>query len=553
MSLGGRCKADDRADASGSPDDVTPPSGTGLDNGSEQDEAKSGATGRLRWLVHYGAFVSIALFLILENPFQWEDITANASHDLFMRLVIGPLYPGSKRGPDTPTGHDDQPAEPTVVLFTEANLDQLGNTWPIPMRNHAEVLLAIHRHKPRAVFVDFVFTDARNDDNVDLLKQTIARYRASEIPLYFALADGERAAWIRPDLADSATLVSAAIPSDDAVARSYWPCRKMPLDGGSAAAPGLGAPCACADQADKKFGLCSQTGENSRSDIALSAAFRLYEDATGRRADFDPWRPIDMDVVWSNRVHELNRRWMRPTDTAGDGGDFCTDLGGGFRSWVWRAVSESERFRQPCPYTRTLSAGAVRNGVNNPDVKKALEDAVVLYSGDLVALGDNVSPPTNDPLPGVYLHAMALDNLLTFGGQYKKSAFSLFGWRLEAKWIEWFLMLVVAGVTVAYARSLAVKTNIEGIPAERRNRGHDDPTWRERRLWRNFLTAASAILLGITLALYFWVDISPRNWIGFFSLTFVFMEIASGRRVERFATTLCDRLFPGLRPALFEK
>jgi CHASE2 domain-containing sensor protein len=41
----------------------------------------------------------------------------------------------------------------------------------------------------------------------------------------------------------------------------------------------------------------------------------------------------------------------------------------------------------------------------------------VLIGADILGSGDRIESPVHGQVPGVYLHAMALDNLLTFGGR----------------------------------------------------------------------------------------------------------------------------------------
>jgi CHASE2 domain-containing sensor protein len=48
-------------------------------------------------------------------------------------------------------------ADTTVILFTEENLKNLQESYPVRYERHAEVLEALAAYQPRAVFVDFAF------------------------------------------------------------------------------------------------------------------------------------------------------------------------------------------------------------------------------------------------------------------------------------------------------------------------------------------------------------------------------------------------------------
>ena len=75
-------------------------------------------------------------------------------------------------------------------------------------------------------------------------------------------------------------------------------------------------------------------------------------------------------------------------------------------------------------------------------IRSHLRDAVVLYGADLAGLADTVVPPTHVKLPGVYLHAMAFDNLLTDQGDYRRSL----GDKIGSFW-EMVINVVVAAVS----------------------------------------------------------------------------------------------------------
>jgi hypothetical protein len=69
---------------------------------------------------------------------------------------------------------------------------------------------------------------------------------------------------------------------------------------------------------------------------------------------------------------------------------------------------------------------------------------------------DLVLPPTSKPLPGVYWHAMALDNLLHFGDAYKRDVYQLTtGITLPNTLLALAVFLVMAGIAYALAYAKA--------------------------------------------------------------------------------------------------
>lgn len=74
-----------------------------------------------------------------------------------------------------------------------------------------------------------------------------------------------------------------------------------------------------------------------------------------------------------------------------------------------------------CPYLDTLDAGAVLQAAAAAPaqpLRPLLQDRTVLVGVAVAATNDWVTAPLHGQLPGVFLHATALDNLLTFGGAY---------------------------------------------------------------------------------------------------------------------------------------
>jgi hypothetical protein len=90
------------------------------DGGNGEAQLAAGKP-RLRARVHYAAYIGLALFLVLWDPFQWGEASSKVSQDLTYRVLIGPLYPTEQR------------ERISVVLFNEATLRYLGATWPVTL------------------------------------------------------------------------------------------------------------------------------------------------------------------------------------------------------------------------------------------------------------------------------------------------------------------------------------------------------------------------------------------------------------------------------------
>lgn len=485
----------------------------------------------LRAPFHYAAFVAIALFGVLVDPFQWKEISSRASQDLAYRVLIGPLYPTHHR------------KDITVVLFNEATLKYLGATWPTALGVHAEALKTIREMEPRAVMVDFIFPDHRSDPTVIDLQRQIEEYKNKNIPLYFARAEGTNLDWIRPDLSE-AILTSVTKPVSDGVSRTYEPCSLL----------SVGNPlCACV-AGPNEFEACSADTRAGfpGSPVALTAAFELF-DQNRLPEWFDVRRPVPMEVVWSNRLNPINDLWMRKQTLSGLE-KLCVDLSMGVVDWFQRALFTSEQysFRQACPYTTTVTAHGLLKAPDDPALREIIHGRFVFYGGDLTGLEDSVVPPTHVKLPGVYLHAMALDNLLTFNGRYKRSSMNILDLDLGASHIGAAIAVLLALIVVAFARSGPVMSADQTTAsADARGFAYLGYLWRRWNLWISFSFIMLVAIVAICLTLYFWPAISPKNWLGYWGLSLFLSGMAKGRLVESFATTLGKRLVPSLERIFF--
>lgn len=479
---------------------------------------------RLHARYHYAAYIGIAIFLVWWDPFQWGEASSNASQDLAYRVLIGPLYPTEQRD------------RITVVLFNEATLEHLGATWPVALGKHAEILNNILQMEPRAVMVDFIFPDERDDPSVRDLQKVIQKYKDKDVPLYFARAEGTNLIWIRSDLSD-AKLTSITRPISDGVSRTYEPCSTL---------PGNHAACACV-AGSSEFAPCP-AGTNTElpdSPVALTAAFELYRDPDRSPPRLNVHKPDSMEVVWSNRLNPTNDLWMLK-QTADGTEHLCVDIASSFDDWLRRMFFKSEKysFRQTCPYSTTVTARMILSAPEDAALRDLLHNRYVFYGGDLAGLEDTVVPPTHVKLPGVYLHAMALDNLLTFDGRYKRSSVAIFGSDIEAGNLTYVVAVLLAVVVVFFARSEPVAKADRITAGEERGFAYFRILWRRWRFWFLFNLGMFLVIVAACLVLYEVVGLSPKNWLGYWGLMTALSAMAKGRFAEGVATTISERIVP---------
>ena len=267
-----------------------------------------------------------------------------------------------------------------VVLFREENLATLRESFPISYARHAEVLEALAVYEPSAVFVDFAFIDKRPGQDVAPLNEAICALQASGIAVYLA-----------------ASPLAGKAGGDglrDGLDRSCF----TPVDVQMDAETGVSGVLT--------YRACKRTATSCEpSSLYWTPAFKIAAPQVGlARADAQ-----QMEIIWGNRVSKLNESWM---DCTNDG--TLVHL----RQMLKENPLASKR---KCPHTDTISVVHLLGRFDQKLKDGVVKGRTVFYGGSFEMAGDRVISPVFDDLPGVYLHAMAYDNLLTFGRDYKRA------------------------------------------------------------------------------------------------------------------------------------
>jgi hypothetical protein len=158
-------------------------------------------------------------------------------------------------------------------------------------------------------------------------------------------------------------------------------------------------------------------------------------------------------------------------------------------------------------------------------------------------MSDPVRPPGHDPLPAVYLHAMALDNLLTFGADYRRQRVVIgetrAGRALEPwlpdrvrRWTVSTGQVAIATVILQLALGVPVYALRErwlgAAPGPARTLGIEVATW------LLYVILAAALVLGITWIQWAWLGLTVGNWLEGFLDALLGKHLAS-RVMDRMA------------------
>jgi len=325
--------------------------------------------------------------------------------------------------------------ETTVLLFREENLQQLKEPYPVSYERHAMVVDALASFEPRAIFMDFVFMDKR--DGIDKLQQAICDAQTAGIPVYVAVIrpmedpnkttagepKAEKAAANekgserpRPWLFPCAKQVSAQMAPVYAASGVLTYAHRIAYEKRVPANPDAAGDKSAGDKG-VRHKTVSGKGVGAKGtdkdtvvekEFLTTPAFAMAS-ALGK---LEAGERQDMEIIWGNGVPKVNTKWMAECARSG--------------SWFAHLVSifadnplKTSKLR--CPYTRTVSVAHLLLSSNDPELAALVHGKAVFYGAAFDLTGDRVASPVFDELPGVYLHAMAYDNLVTLGKNYKRA------------------------------------------------------------------------------------------------------------------------------------
>ena len=310
--------------------------------------------------------------LLRMDPFGFTRLTKFYSQDLLAVAMAG-CYPDAQTGGKcvrevkSANGASVGRAATAVVLLRDADLTAFREPWPPRYGFHARVLRAIRANKPKAVLMDIVFEDVRNDPTIAALAAELDKYKEQGIPVYSATFGPDRP--LRPEVGQRVVPVQV-------------PKKIDPLDRVT------------------RFSDLS-TGAPAQE---LTAVPTVLRDVCGGCAGTAACGAGTIRVYWSILPEEsFNDRWLdcrrRPP----------------FPWWIFQ--DRGSDFREDCPSTPTVPARILLEPTEEDDValEELLRDAVVFYGAFFHGAADAMNTPLHNDLPAVFLHAMTFDNLVTLG------------------------------------------------------------------------------------------------------------------------------------------
>jgi CHASE2 domain-containing sensor protein len=417
-------------------------------------------------LLHILAF-AICLTLYSNNVSGLNSATQVVSADV-LNLIFANAYPTARR--------DDI----VVVVATDADIDHFADQFPISYNLHELVLARLASLQPKAVLVDFVFAREQMRSDKSDPERFAAFLRDYPAPLFLATGavTAERPHGVHPNF-EAGHLV--AVPRFLNLSRRGIYCfyHRETIAGD---VQGSGIP-GC-------------TEESSGAGVKPTAALAIYDMlCSGEHPDricpadrkLRPLRDGYLRLIWGGIPSQLF--------------DFLSDDRECKRTPWWETMRpDDETVAADCPYHPQIIVLELLSAANDRALRDKLANAirgkVVMYGGFVGPSPDVIRPPTVRGIPGVHMHAMALDNLLTYGDDYKSDSTRIAGKDIPAGSMNMIFMLV------AYLLALARDSRVKSTGGK-----------------FDVFTTSITVATFAWYALFCWfsfviLNLAPSNWVG---------------------------------------
>ncbi len=383
-----------------------------------------------------------------------------------------------------------------VVLIDDDYLMRNGTSWPMPYGEQSKLFKRLLAYKPQAVFADLLYSHDHSlgdpTRGSQLLANVFERYQRQGIPLWLA-----NTGQTRGEEGQANTLAPFTQVSRPALVK--W------------------------EDVDDQYPLAVHT----QVGLMETPALALYRVFCATRHCGTP--PVDAEaaaqrqpiaVQWGLKLSPDQARIADIAD-AKPPRHFLLDAVMQFFQAVFWKLDDSAQ--QVYPYTLTLTASDLE--VTSPEdqalIAELLRGRLVLVGARIESTGDLVESPVHGQLPGVYLHAMALDNLINKGMDYNHEPANL-------------SRLPVNGLDLLELSLLALIALLKELQ-RRMQAGHSTFTFCRRQEAWFFSSPYPSWLLVMSLLIALSIvlscnSITPVNVLGIISLSLVLFS----ERIEAF-------------------
>ena len=333
--------------------------------------------------------VGLALTMFVEWAFGEEFVTRQQARAY--APIAGSSYGEGKR--------DDI----RVLLIDDAAIAAAGQTWPARYSYSARLLRAVGQYRPKAVFVDIYYSAQRDDDSLPSLLRQVCALHDQGTKVFLAANRNRNDEYVlRPELEELAgkcfEKVAVKYTPDDIDRLAWNYTLALPAEGAGHDAHG-----------EPEHGM-------------KSAALALYE-TTGRTVEVEH-HPLAL--TWGSKSAAHGVAWTSSEPGAAANASYCRDTHGLLSELLPPGIRNSlyaDGSKPICVFHETIRAGQLTETTTEQDaqLRQLIEGKILLIGTALSDTSDLILTPLHERIPGVYLHAMALDNLMVFGDDYARA------------------------------------------------------------------------------------------------------------------------------------
>ena len=432
-----------------------------------------------------------ALIVSLVDPFGFSSATDQRSHAVFNRIAA-PFY--------TPDGYN----RIAIVLIDDDYLAEVGDTYPMSRYNYLDIHASVMSGEPASVFYDLHMPANRAEEDATLLL-------GGEIAATAGNGRGERASG---DPSRPSVWFSDFGGTPDEIARYdlFGQVETLPVR--TIGVPiGQYAPCM---DADGRAASCLTEGARPSPALEMYRIFCARSEISG----CDEIRTGSVMVLQWSRKPEPGR-----SDCSPDPDTLLGDAALAARiTWngLVQRVGQDPDLVQVCYPFQTIRAVDLAR-MSETALKEAFKDQLVLVGALFSDAPDTTISPVHGQLPGVFVHATALENLLNFGNGYWRADRGIQGSRLGYKFIMEALTLLAATLVLFFAgrfqrRQMALAAELD--PSDLT----ELVIARRRLRWSLiYLVLQVGVLVGLALAVPLILSMPPTNFYGLVVLTLPLM------------------------------
>ena len=180
-----------------------------------------------------------------------------------------------------------------------------------------------------------------------------------------------------------------------------------------------------------------------------------------------------------------------------------------------------------CVYTLWMPYDRLVLGLglsDDRDYPLLLNDTVVLVGGAMSTANDTVPTPLHGRLPGVFYHAMATDNLMEFGANYRRPEHDLWFGKADGLTIPLSFILMAVVLYLAFSRRGLALGHFPRLI------GRMPVRWAV--LWiiaqMGLVLVIATVWIALTRSI--WASV-PVNWLGVFGIIATALSVTAGREL----------------------